>query len=348
MKKYRKKTKPGLSLRGWMILECFVVVLGSVLASELTDFATNYVFIRNYYYNPISGIGMIIPMSISVYFITYYFSKTLYRYISELTEGISKISKGEFNVKLDEKSGGLLMDVYHNFNIMSAELSSINQLREDFANEFSHEFKTPLSSINGFSNLLLEGNCSKEEAKKYLSIIAAESERLMALAQSQLLLSKFDSQHIVIDKKEYFLDEQIRRCIILLASGWEKKNLDISIELSRIHFFGNANLLQHVWINLISNAIKYTAKNGAISVSANITENDIEISISDTGVGMTDEQINHIFDKYYRVESSSNIHGFGLGLTIVMRIIYLNNGSIHVKSIPNEGSTFTVILPKGK
>lgn len=159
MKRSKTDSKSKLSLRGWMITENIVLVIGSVLIYELSDFFANYVVYKNYDYNPISGIGMILPMSILVYAITSAFSKTLYHYIFELTNGISKVAKGEFLAKLDENSGGPLKEVYHNFNIMCDELNSIDSLRNDFINEFSHEFKTPLASINGFSNLLLEGNC---------------------------------------------------------------------------------------------------------------------------------------------------------------------------------------------
>lgn len=224
MKKFKKHTLSNLGLRGWMIKGNIILVIGSILIYEMTDFFTNYVVYKNHDYNPISGIGMIVPMGVLVYAITASFSNTLYHYISQLTNGISKIAKGEFQIRLDENNGGPLKEVYHNFNIMCDELNSIDSLRNDFVNEFSHEFKTPLSSINGFSNLLLEGNCTQEQVTKYLSIIAAESERLVTLTQNQLLLSKLDSQHIVIDRSDYSLDEQIRRCMIMLAPEWEKKN----------------------------------------------------------------------------------------------------------------------------
>lgn len=345
MKESKKKSKFNLGLRGWMIIESVTVVIGSVIIYELSDFFTNYVVNRNYDYNPISGIGMILPMSILLYAITSAFSKTLYNYITELTNGISKISKGDFHVKLDENSSGPLKEVYQNFNIMCDELNSIDTLRNDFVNEFSHEFKTPLASINGFSNLLLDGNCSQEQVNQYLSIIATESERLVALTQNQLLLSKLNSQHIVIDKTIYSLDEQIRQCMIMLSSEWGKKGLRVSVDLPKILFCGNVDIMQHVWINLLTNAIKYTPENGEISITARLNDNNIEISISDTGIGMTDAQIEHIFKKYYRVENSTSINGLGLGLPIVKRIIELSNGQLQVTSSPGECSTFTVILP---
>lgn len=345
MKKSKEILKFNLELRDWMIRVGVVLIIGSILIYELTDFVTNYVVYKNRDYNPISGIGMVVPMGILIYAIFTSFSKTLYRYITELTNGLSKIANGEFNIKLDENSGGPLKEVYRNFNIMSNELSSIDTLRNDFVNEFSHEFKTPLATINGFSNLLLDGNCSQEQVTQYLSIIATESERLVTLTQSQLLLSKLDSQYIVIDKTSYSLDEQIRNCMIMLAPEWEKKKIEVSIDLLKSSFWGNSDMMQHIWINLLTNAIKYTPENGKISITSHLSNNNIEISIRDTGIGMSDEQIEHIFRKYYRAENNVSINGLGLGLSIVKRIIELNNGQLQVTSTLGEGSTFTVILP---
>lgn len=131
----------------------------------------------------------------------------------------------------------------------------------------------------------------------------------------------------------------------MLASEWEKKKLEVSMDLPKIIFYGNASLMQHVWINLLTNAIKYSPENGEISITACINNKNIEISVSDTGIGMTNQQIECIFQKYYRVENSASINGLGLGLPIVKRIIELSNGQLRVTSTPGEGSTFTVILP---
>lgn len=347
-KNSHKKPLINLSLNGWLILGSVFIVCGAVSLYALTDFVCHKV-IKNSYsygYHPIAAIGMFFPMSVLMGIISYKFSKSLYQYTLELTDAITKISDGEFQVKLDEANGGPFQDIYHKFNMMVDELASIDTMRNDFVNEFSHEFKTPLTAINGFSQLLLEGNCTPEQSKQYLSIIAKESERLTALTESQLLLSRLDSQQIVIEKEHYSLDEQIRQCIILLSSEWSKKELDFSIELESIPYYGNADLLHHVWMNLISNAIKYTPKGGEISVSSKLTPTEICICISDTGSGMTEDELAHIFGKYYRASSSSGIKGLGLGLPIVKRVVEMNHGTIEVKSEVGTGSTFTVILPR--
>lgn len=345
MKQKVKKPLFNLGLNAWLIIECIFIVIGSICIYELCDYVYYHIFEKNPYYNPISGIGMFLPMSILTGLISYAFSKFFYRYISELTNAINKIASGEFNTKLNEQKGGPLTAVYHNFNIMSDELSSIDTLRNDFINEFSHEFKTPLASINGFSNLLLENECTEEQRQKYLSIIAAESERLVALTQNQLLLSKLDSQNIIIDKETYALDEQLRQSVILCASEWEKKKLNISINLSPISFYGSKDLMQNIWMNLLNNAIKYTPENGEISIRSEQSDHTIRISICDTGIGIDENELEHIWGKYYQVNNSTSAKGLGLGLPIVKRIVELHKGTITAKSRSGEGSTFIVTLP---
>lgn len=322
------------------------IVSGSTVIYALTDYIYHRFINPADAYHPLNAIGMILPMALLTNLLSYVFSKLLYQYILEIINGISRISDGEFQVKLDERNGGPLKDIYRKFNRMSDELSGIDTLRNDFVNHFSHEFKTPLSSINGFSQLLLEGNCTPEEARRYLTIIVKESERLTALTESQLLLSRLDSQTIVIEKEEYALDEQIRQCIIQLSPEWTKKELLLTIELTPMRYFGNADLMQQVWLNLLSNAIKYTPKGGEISVTSGRIRDGVSVSIRDNGIGMSAEELSHIFGKYYRSDNVSEIKGLGLGLPISKRIVDICQGTIEVESAPGTGSCFTVTLPE--
>lgn len=342
MQKKYKKPFVNVSLAFCLTWETIIIAICSMMSYELVEYCYYTFFSSDKIYSPLSGIGMFLPMGILSALISRRFSHMLYSYIWELTNGISEIAKGNF-IRLDEKKGGPLSDIYHSVNAMSTELSGMDTLRSEFANEFSHEFKTPLSAINGFANLLLDDSCSKEQTVQYLTIISQESERLLDLTQSQLLLSKLNAQQIISGRESYSLDEQLRQCMILLAGKWEAKNLDVSLALTPITVCANAALLQHVWINLLSNAIKYTPDNGKISVSSSHTDHSVSITVSDTGVGMTDEETAHIFNKYYRAKKDSK--GLGLGLAIVKRIVELSNGTITVKSAPRKGSAFTVTLP---
>ncbi len=228
---------------------------------------------------------------------------------------------------------------------MTQELSSIQTFRSDFINNFSHEFKTPIVSIRGFAKLLKEGDLTEEERQEYLDIIISESERLADLSTNVLNLSKYESIEIVSDVKPFRIDEQIRRTLVLLESKWEKKDLDMNVELEEIVYNGNAELLQLIWINLLDNAIKFTKNNGNIQIRLSKWNGGIRFQVQDDGTGMDQQTQAHIFDKFYQADNSHKTNGNGLGLTLVKRIVELCKGRIEVQSEIGNGSVFTVWLP---
>ena len=342
----RGKPKKSLNwLNRFLLIQTIVIMISSVCIAELVDFIANYVVLGNPNYNPIIGVGMFFPMGILVGGISYAISKHASSFVTSLVAGLNSISKGNFAVRLDPETGGPISEVYADFNKMGAELQSVQTLKEDFINSFSHEFKTPITSINGFAKLLLEEDVPEDDKQKYLQIIADESSRLAGLANSSLLLSKLESQRFVLDKEPYSLDEQIKRCAILLSPEWNKKEIELSAELEPVTFNGNADLMQHVWINLLSNAIKFTPQQGEITVTLKAKNGVAIVTVSDTGKGMTEEEMARIFVKYYQGDPEHSKKGLGLGLSIIKRIVDLCGGKIDVKSTVNEGSTFTVCLP---
>ena len=231
---------------------------------------------------------------------------------------------------------------------MTEELQSVRTLREDFVNSYSHEFKTPITAIKGFAELLSEPDLTEEERQQYLRIIQEESARLAELTNRTLLLTKLESQRFVPDQTTFSLDEQIKRCTILLSSAWEKKRIAFSADLEPVSYVGNEELMRHVWINLLNNAIKFTPEGGEVSITLQCSPEQIQVQISDTGIGMSPEMISHIFDQYYQGEPNHTEKGLGLGLSIVHRIVELCGGQIQVDSIPDQGSVFTVLLPRSR
>ena len=224
----------------------------------------------------------------------------------------------------------------------------VQTLREDFINSFSHEFKTPITAVSGFAELLQEPGLTEEERSQYLQIIAEEAHRLANLANSTLLMSRLESQHSIPEKEPFPLDEQIKRCTILLSSAWEKKRIAFSADLEPVSYVGNEELMRHVWLNLLNNAIKFTPEGGEVSVTLQCSPEQIQVRISDTGIGMSPEMMTHIFDQYYQGEPNHTEKGLGLGLSIVHRIVELCGGQILVDSIPDQGSVFTVLLPRSR
>jgi Signal transduction histidine kinase len=269
--------------------------------------------------------------------------------LNQLIKATKVVSTGDFSVRVNETYGNSEIGVLvRNFNHMTEELGSIEMFRNDFINNFSHEFKTPLVSIRGFAKQLQYDNLPSEKRKEYTDIIISEAERLSHMSANILLLAKLENQQFVTDFKEYELDEQIRNCIILLEKQWNKKNIEINIELKPVKIYNNSELLSQLWINLIDNAIKYTCENGHITIMCHEAFDDILFSISDDGKGMDDYTLRHIFDKFYQGDKSRSTQGSGLGLSIVKRVLELCNGEITVESKINQGTTFKVRLPKVK
>lgn len=242
------------------------------------------------------------------------------RELTTLSEGIKKVANGDFSAKIDYNKHDSMAHVYRDFNKMSAELESVQVLRKDFINNYSHEFKTPIASINGFASLLLDKELPREDQRAYLKIIQEESERLSNLTSNTILLSKLSSQKIISDTERYNLGEQLRQCAILLSPEWLKKKQTFSGEFPDIDYVGNRELMKHLWINLLSNAVKYTPPGGEIFLGLSRQDNQIVVTVADTGEGMDEKTLAHLFDPYYQGDRSHSNQGLGLGLSIARQI----------------------------
>ena len=267
--------------------------------------------------------------------------------LKEMIHATDRIAKGDFKVQIqetfDEDSDfGILQ---RSFNHMAGELDGIEMFRNDFINNFSHEFKTPIVSIQGFAHQLQAGGLTPEEEREYIRIIATESDRLAKMATNILLLSKLENQAIVTDKTEFYLDEQLRTCLLLLEKQWDAKSIELNLDLDEVKYHFNETMLSHVWVNLLGNAIKFTPPGGCISCTLKSDGSTVTVTISDTGCGMDESTQKHIFEKFYQGDTSHTGDGNGIGLTIVGRILVLCGGQIDVQSNPSQGSTFTVTLP---
>ncbi len=273
-------------------------------------------------------------------------SKQLIKPLDKLSQATQAVAKGDFSVRINEETNVQAINVLLNdFNKMATELGSIEMFRSDFINNFSHEFKTPIVSICGFAHQLEKGGLTEEEQRAYAHIIASNAEHLASMASSVLLLTKLDNQEIIEGKEKYSLDDQIRDCILTMQNEWERKKLTLTIDLEEIEYFGNKEIVSHIWSNIISNAIKFTPENGEISIKMGQSNNVISVSVQDNGIGMSKEVLEHIFDKFYQGDKSHKTFGNGLGLPLTRRIVTLCGGDISVQSEENKGSIFRVDLP---
>ena len=345
----KEKSKEKLSpmrkkISAMLTLQTFFVVL--IVAAIAASIAIMYrVVITKMHL--IGILSMLVPVIILITLVNFLFTRYIYRYLDKISYAMQKVADGDYTVRLDTGKDQPFRELYQNFNKMAEELCGVEMLKNDFINGYAHELRTPITSINGFAEMILNnaGTMSKEEMRTYLEIIASESRRLADLAGNSLLMSKLDTQKIIPDKKAYSLDEQLRRCCILLSSQWQGKEIDMTMDLDEAVFVGDPDLMQHLWINLLTNAIKYTPKGGSITVTLKKEGKTLNISVADTGKGIAKEDLDRVFDKYYQTDKSHSKRGLGLGLSICKRIVQLCGGDISVQSTLGEGSTFTVKLP---
>ena len=265
--------------------------------------------------------------------------------IQDMLEATTAISQGDFSVRVEESAEGDMGKLLHSFNQMTAELGNTEMMRNDFINVFSHEFRTPIVSIRGFAKRLRSKNLTEEQQKEYLDFIVSESERLSDLAGNILLISKYENQNHVTEKGNYRLDEQIRTCILRMESLWSARNIQFDMDLPELSIYANTEMLDHVWQNLIGNAIKFSHDGGSISVSARKENSHITVWIRDEGIGIAPEHMGHIFDKFYQEDTAHATAGNGLGLALVKRIVQLCGGEIRAESQLGYGTMFIVALP---
>lgn len=272
------------------------------------------------------------------------FSKIPLSPIREIIYAADRLAEGDFSVRVKLKGPQEIQKLNTSFNHMAEELESIEILRSDFINNFSHEFKTPIVSMRGFAKMLKYNDLTKEESDEYLDIIISESDRLAELATNVLNLSKIENQIIVTDKVRYNVSEQIRRVVVLLEKRWMEKKLEISFDCDEIFLYGNEELLKQVWINLIDNAIKFSGLNSTIEIQIIQNQKNVIVTISDQGNGMSEDTKKRIFDKFYQGDTSHATKGNGLGLTIAKKIVELHDGKIQILKSDQSGTTFEVIL----
>lgn len=298
----------GIALRDWEIL----VVLGisMLLGSTLTAFVGRWIFA------PITRLG----------------------------EAMGQVAKGNFDVRLEEQHRFReIQDIHRNFNLMAQELGATEILQTDFVSNVSHEFKTPINAIEGYATLLQDCEGVSGEQQEYVQKILFNTRRLSKLVGNILLLSKVDNQAIQSQNREFRLDEQIRQVIVSLEPAWAVKDIDFDVDMQRITYGGNENLLVHVWGNLIGNAIKFSPQGGYVGIRLEQHGEAVIFSVEDRGPGVPEESREHIFDRFFQSDSSHKEEGNGLGLALVKQILTALGGTVQVENLP-VGCRFTVKL----
>lgn len=268
--------------------------------------------------------------------------------ILRLTDATKNMAKGKFDFELHTKRKDEIGLLTVSFNEMAKELAKLDRMRQDFVSNVSHEIQSPLTSISGFTKALKQKKMSEESRLHYLTIIEEECERLSRLSENLLRLSYLQQETHPLKVRSYRLDEQLRKVVIALEPQWAAKEIEIDLQLEAMRIQADEDQLYQVWINLLSNSIKFTPKHGKIYIEAAMKEDQNVVSITDNGPGIPEEEQEDIFTPFYKVDKSRNntVKGNGLGLSIVKKIVDIHNGNIKVSGRLGEGATFTVKLPK--
>lgn len=337
------------TLRNFLIFIIFSMIsLALLLGAGFTLLLHSFGLLRTVGASPFGMVFGILGISIAIATVlAYYINSRILKPITALSEASNTVATGNFDVKINATTDiEELNATFENFNNMVTELNSIETLRSDFIANVSHEFKTPLSAIEGYAMLLQDDSISAEERADYINRIIDSAKRLSSLTGDILLISKIENQTFSSKVVEFRLDEQIREAILTHEMKWSEKDIYLDIELDEIVYRGEESLLLHVWLNLISNAVKFTPHHGRITVRLTQDDKSVYVKIIDSGIGMDEDTANHIFDKFFQGDNSHKSEGNGLGLSMTKQIIDRCKGSIKVESAVGKGSAFTVRLPK--
>ena len=268
--------------------------------------------------------------------------------VGRLVTHINRLASGDYRTRLDDKDflagTPAFQPVTESFNKLAEELQNTEMLRSDFINNFSHEFKTPIVSIAGFTKLLKRGNLTEEQQREYLDIIEEESLRLSAMATNVLNMTKIENQTILTDTTSFNVSEQIRSAILLLDEKWDRKHIELSADFSEYTITGNEEMMKQVWINLLDNAVKFTPDFGSVRVNLEATDGWLTVCVANTGSTIPPEKLTKIWNKFYQADESHASAGNGIGLAIVKKVTELHGGKVGVTS-ENELTVFTVMLP---
>lgn len=320
-------------------------VIGAVmLSTDITDIADSL--------NDVLNRMLILSLigSILAGMAAYWLAERLTRPVEELTVAVERVAQGSLKQKVPVRSRDELGKLAKSFNIMAEKLLVVDRSRRDFIANASHELKSPLSSIKALAESLIYSD-EKDVAvyKEYLTDINNEINRINHLVHELLEMARMEEDNVIVHKKLEYIDVIVDRVLHLVEKRAKEKNITITADVrEKLSWFVDKDILEVIILNLVDNAVKYTPERGRVDIVARQQSENLLLQVADTGEGIPAEDIPHIFDRFYRVDKarSRETGGTGLGLSIVLQGVKLLGGSINVQSAVDEGSVFTVTLPR--
>ena len=298
-----------------------------------------------------SIVGLVVALSAAGCGMFALIRRHMLRPVRKLSEAAQQVAKGDFSVRLAPQRKDGKKDefevLFDDFNTMAAELSSTETLKTDFISNVSHEMKTPLAVIKNYAELLQAPELTEADRMEYAQSVEEAASKMTELITNILRLNRIENQNIVPEIKRYDVCRQLADCLLQFESRWEEKQVEPDFDLEDSAYINaDESLMELVWNNLMSNAIKFTEPGGQITVRQRTEGGKVVVSFTDTGCGMSAEAQKRIFDKFYQGDTSHATEGNGLGLALVQRVMTLLGGEVTVESELGKGSTFTVSLPK--
>lgn len=293
-------------------------------------------------------IGFILVVTIVSILGVVWLARQFTRPITQLTEATKEIAQENYSYSLNIKRKDEIGQLAESFNAMQNQLQHNDLARKSFISNVSHDFQSPLMNIQGYADLLKTNSLTDTEKLEYVAIIDQEAKRLSNLTKQLLLLTSLDQASYPVKYTDVHLNQQIKDIVIKFRWRLEEANLDISYNLAPTVIQADKELLENVWENLINNAIKYNKPGGNIEITLNTVEEFVVITIKDTGIGIPEEAIPQLWERFFRLDTARKKDGTGLGLSIVHQVITLHQGEISIESVVNKGSQFTIRLPRKK
>jgi len=289
--------------------------------------------------------GIVSAVMVVVILFSFGLANSIVKPLNNITAVSAQMAKGRFNMRIKGNYKYEIGDLASTLNYMAQEIVRSNQIKDDFISSISHELRTPLTSIKGWSETLISGGYDPEETKLGVGIIAKESDRLIGLVEEILDFSKLQQNEMKLSIGVVNVKVLLQEIILNVWAKAEKKRIHLLLECEEgLYVKGDANRLKQVFLNLVDNAVKFSHEDSSIELSARrLSDTEATIIVRDSGIGISDEHLSRVRDRFFQVDALNG--GTGLGLAISQQIVDLHNGKLDMASELGKGTEVTVILP---